>query len=94
MAMSKSFRVYHKLDPPYSVILECRTKEETLMFESGAVAVLCKCTDKRPPVKCECAHSDVNCVKCGKILRRLPQEVIGRLGGILGFCTRPHERYH
>ena len=41
--MSKSFRVYHKLDPPYSVILECRTKEETLMFESGAVAVLCKC---------------------------------------------------
>jgi len=42
MAMSKSFRVYHKLDPPYSVILECRTKEETLMFESGAVAVLCK----------------------------------------------------
>jgi len=40
--MSKSFRVYHKLDPPYSVILECRTKEETLMFESGAVAVLCK----------------------------------------------------
>jgi len=43
MAMSKSFRVYHKLDPPYSVILECRTKEETLMFESGAVAVLCKC---------------------------------------------------
>jgi len=44
MAMSKSFRVYHKLDPPYSVILECRTKEETLMFESGAVAVLCKCT--------------------------------------------------
>jgi len=44
MAMSKSFRVYHKLDPPYSVILECRTKEETLMFESGAVAVLCKCS--------------------------------------------------
>jgi len=44
MAMSKSFRVYHKLDPPYSVILECRTKEETLMFESGAVAVLCKLT--------------------------------------------------
>jgi len=42
MAMSKNFRVYHKLDPPYSVILECRTKEETLMFESGAVAVLCK----------------------------------------------------
>jgi len=42
MAMSKCFRVYHKLDPPYSVILECRTKEETLMFESGAVAVLCE----------------------------------------------------
>lgn len=43
MAMSKGFRVYHKLDPPpFSVLLECRHKEETLMFESGAVAVLCK----------------------------------------------------
>lgn len=51
MAMSKSFRVYHKLDPPYSVILECRTKEETLMFESGAVAVLCECTHQRSYLK-------------------------------------------
>ncbi|XP_013387463.1 synaptojanin-1 isoform X2 [Lingula anatina] len=40
MAMSKSFRVYHKLEPPYSVLLECRNKEDTLMFESNAVAVL------------------------------------------------------
>ncbi|XP_077401809.1 synaptojanin-1 isoform X3 [Vanacampus margaritifer] len=41
MAFSKGYRVYHKLDPPpYSVIVEMRTREECLMFESGAVAVL------------------------------------------------------
>lgn len=43
MAFSKGYRIYHKLDPPpYSVIVEARTREECLMFESGAVAVLCK----------------------------------------------------
>ena len=43
MAFSKGYRVYHKLDPPpYSVIVETRSREECLMFESGAVAVLCK----------------------------------------------------
>ncbi|TTE36946.1 Synaptojanin-1 [Bagarius yarrelli] len=41
MAFSKGYRVYHKLDPPpYSVIVETRGREECLMFESGAVAVL------------------------------------------------------
>uniref|UniRef100_A0A8C3SWZ5 Synaptojanin-1 n=1 Tax=Chelydra serpentina TaxID=8475 RepID=A0A8C3SWZ5_CHESE len=41
MAFSKGYRVYHKLDPPpFSVIVETRNKEECLMFESGAVAVL------------------------------------------------------
>uniref|UniRef100_A0A8C5JM05 Synaptojanin-1 n=1 Tax=Junco hyemalis TaxID=40217 RepID=A0A8C5JM05_JUNHY len=41
MAFSKGFRVYHKLDPPpFSVIVETRSREECLMFESGAVAVL------------------------------------------------------
>ncbi|XP_064634309.1 synaptojanin-1-like isoform X2 [Lineus longissimus] len=40
MAMSKSFRVFHKLEPPYSVLLDCRDKKESLMFESNAVAVL------------------------------------------------------
>uniref|UniRef100_A0A8D0H3M2 Synaptojanin-1 n=1 Tax=Sphenodon punctatus TaxID=8508 RepID=A0A8D0H3M2_SPHPU len=41
MAFSKGYRVYHKLDPPpFSVIVEARNKEECLMFESGAVAVL------------------------------------------------------
>ncbi len=29
-------------EPPYSVIMESRTREDTIMFESGAVAVLCK----------------------------------------------------
>lgn len=43
MAFSKGYRIYHKLDPPpYSVIVETRAREECLMFESAAVAVLCK----------------------------------------------------
>ncbi|XP_035873302.1 synaptojanin-1 isoform X4 [Phyllostomus discolor] len=41
MAFSKGFRVYHKLDPPpFSLLVETRHKEECLLFESGAVAVL------------------------------------------------------
>ncbi|XP_006862594.1 PREDICTED: synaptojanin-1 isoform X2 [Chrysochloris asiatica] len=41
MAFSKGFRIYHKLDPPpFSLIVETRHKEECLMFESGAAAVL------------------------------------------------------
>lgn len=40
--MRKDFRIYHKLEPPFSVLMECRNREETLMFESDAVAVLCK----------------------------------------------------
>nr|DBA34476.1 TPA: hypothetical protein GDO54_002031 [Pyxicephalus adspersus] len=40
MAFSKGFRIFHKLDPPFSVMVEARYKEECLMFESGAVAVL------------------------------------------------------
>ncbi len=42
LTFGKSFRVYHKLEPPYSVILETRKRQETLLFESDAVAVLCK----------------------------------------------------
>lgn len=44
MAMGKGFRVLEKSKPPspYSILLECRGKEETLLFESQAVAVLCK----------------------------------------------------
>jgi phosphatidylinositol-bisphosphatase len=43
MAMGKGFRVCEKINPPnpYSVLLEQRNKEETLLFESQAVAVLC-----------------------------------------------------
>ncbi|XP_063401650.1 synaptojanin-1-like isoform X1 [Mytilus trossulus] len=41
MAMIKNFRVFHKLEPPpYSIILENRNNEDTLMFESNALAVL------------------------------------------------------
>ncbi|ESP04692.1 hypothetical protein LOTGIDRAFT_135750 [Lottia gigantea] len=44
MAMGKIFRVFHKLPPdpdtPYSVILESKNREETVMFESNAVVIL------------------------------------------------------
>ncbi|CAM1293610.1 SYNJ1 (predicted) [Pycnogonum litorale] len=42
MAMSKSFKIYHKVNPPnpYSVILSHRNKDDALLFESQAVAVL------------------------------------------------------
>lgn len=45
MVLSKSYRVYHKSDKDavHSIILEHRNqKSETLLFEAGAVAVLCK----------------------------------------------------
>ncbi|CAI9731580.1 synaptojanin-1-like isoform X1 [Octopus vulgaris] len=41
MSLSKGYRVYRKPDPPYSVLLENRSRtDELLMFESHAVAVL------------------------------------------------------
>ena len=40
MALSKSFRLFHKLDPPYSVILEERNIDESLLFESKVVGIL------------------------------------------------------
>lgn len=44
MAMTKSLRVLEKSKPPspHSILLEHKAKEETLLFESHAVAVLCK----------------------------------------------------
>lgn len=43
MAMGKCFRLFEKVNPPnpYSILLEQRNKEETLLFESQAVAILC-----------------------------------------------------
>ncbi|XP_021342465.1 synaptojanin-1-like isoform X1 [Mizuhopecten yessoensis] len=40
MAMTKNFRIFHKLEPPYSVIVENRNIDDTLMFESNALAIL------------------------------------------------------
>ncbi|KAL1454243.1 hypothetical protein WDU94_010517 [Cyamophila willieti] len=42
MSMGKSFRVLEKVNPPspYSILLEHRNKDESLLFESSAVAVL------------------------------------------------------
>lgn len=44
MAMGKGFRVFGKNDPPnpYSVIIEQRNRDDCILFESQAVAVLCK----------------------------------------------------
>lgn len=44
--MYKGFRVLEKSKPPspHSILLEYRGKENTLLFESQAVAVLCKLT--------------------------------------------------
>lgn len=44
MAMYKGLRVLEKSKPPspHSVLLEHKGKETTLLFESQAVAVLCK----------------------------------------------------
>lgn len=42
MAMGKSFRVFEKVNPPnpYSILLEQRNKDDSILFESQAVAVL------------------------------------------------------
>uniref|UniRef100_A0A1B6C9Y5 phosphoinositide 5-phosphatase n=1 Tax=Clastoptera arizonana TaxID=38151 RepID=A0A1B6C9Y5_9HEMI len=42
MAMGKAFRVFEKINPPnpYSILLEQRNKDESILFESQAVAVL------------------------------------------------------
>ncbi|XP_052801700.1 synaptojanin-1-like [Mya arenaria] len=39
-AISRNFRVYHKLEPPFSLMLENKSIEDTLMFESNAVTIL------------------------------------------------------
>lgn len=47
--MGKNFKVLEKSKPPspHSVILEHRNKQETLLFESQAVANLCKNSRKQ-----------------------------------------------
>lgn len=51
MAMGKSFRVYEKIKQkqasPHSLLLEHRNHKETVLFESQAVAVLCKYLTKK-----------------------------------------------
>lgn len=43
MAMSKGFRIFEKKTPNHSIILEHRNRtNEALLFESQAIAVLCK----------------------------------------------------
>lgn len=44
MAMFKGFRVLEKSKPPspHSVLLEHKNKDDTLLFESQVVALLCK----------------------------------------------------
>lgn len=44
MAMGKGYRVFHKIPPdretPYSVLMDSKATDDSLMFESGAVVVL------------------------------------------------------
>lgn len=43
MALSKGFRIFEKKQPNHSIILEHRQRtQEALLFESQAIAVLCK----------------------------------------------------
>lgn len=43
MALSKGFRIFEKKQPNHSIIMEHRQRsQEALLFESQAVAVLCK----------------------------------------------------
>lgn len=43
MALSKGFRIFEKKTPNHSIILEHRSRtNEALLFESQAIAVLCK----------------------------------------------------
>ena len=74
MAMSKSFRIYHKLEPPYSVILENKNNEETLMFESQAVAVLCKWICVRRVCPLSGARSDTDRILACRYCRILPRD--------------------
>ncbi|XP_055900212.1 synaptojanin-1-like isoform X1 [Biomphalaria glabrata] len=53
MAMGKGYRVFHKIPPdretPYSVIMDSKSTEDSLMFESGAVVMLT--TDEVEPLR-------------------------------------------
>ena len=66
MALSKNYRIFHKLEPPYSVLLEDRSKDDTLMFESNAVAILCKNHnfDILPPPTVTTASALIKTSKC------------------------------
>ena len=54
MAMGKNYRVLEKNKPeqPHSIILEHRSRPETLLFESNTIANLCKKIIDFPPT-CE-----------------------------------------
>lgn len=57
MALSKGFRIFEKKQPNHSIILEHRQRtQEALLFESQAVALLCKNTshtNQRIDVYCD-----------------------------------------
>lgn len=53
MALSKGFRIFEKKQPNHSIILEHRQRtQEALLFESQAVAVLCKNTSHTNVLMC------------------------------------------
>ena len=70
MALSKSFRLFHKLDPPYSVILEERNLEESLLFESKVVGILS--TLEVETLKKNCNYTRYKIVANGTLENNLP----------------------
>ena len=67
MALSKSFRLFHKLDPPYSVILEERNIDESLLFESGVVGVLSPTEVETLKKSCNYVRLDFSWLQTGAI---------------------------
>lgn len=67
MLIGKSFVCYSKIDrDPVSVLLEIKGRPDTLLFESGAIAELCKyesilnCAHKKASSRCFILAQDGN----------------------------------
>ena len=100
MSMRKAFRVSFKnsTSGPYSVLLENRNREETLLFESGAVAVLCK-SFRQPSIEEGCKssifHDDFfSASKEKEIVKKMYTMLLDAYGclGILQVCA-PGNQY-
>lgn len=83
MAMGKGYKVWHKLNTqsPYSVLLEQRNRDESLLFESQVVAALGKSGDDLCVISfCQLASCIIDwgsclsfcfCILCSQALLKL-----------------------